>query len=60
LKRYIKSAPIKGVTSLQARDGTGQHFCSPAHPEVTRNCPARTAYAKPQIIFWPEPARNIT
>jgi len=27
--------------SLQGRDGTGQHFCSPAHPELTRNCPAR-------------------
>jgi len=41
------------------RDGTGQHFCSPAHPEVTSNRPARTVYAKPQIIFRPV-ARNET
>jgi len=24
-----------------SRDGTGQHFCSPARPELTRNRPAR-------------------
>jgi len=41
------------------RDGTGQHFCSPARPEVTRNRPAQTVYAKPQIIFRPI-ACNIT
>ena len=44
---------------LEIRVGTGQHFCSPARPEVTRNRPAQTVYAKPQIIFWPV-ARNVT
>jgi len=48
-----------GWQTIQSRDGTGQHFCSPARPEVTRNHPARTVYAKPQIIFRPV-ARNIT
>jgi len=44
------------------RDGTRQHFCCPARPEVTRNHSARTVYAQPQIIFQPWPARghNIT
>jgi len=41
---------IKGIL---IRDGTGQHFCSPARPELTRNCPAWPIYAKPQLIFWP-------
>jgi len=43
------------VQVVGTKDGTGQHFCSPARPEVTRNHPARTVYAKPQIIFWPGP-----
>jgi len=38
---------------VDSRDGTGQHFCSPAHPEVTTNRPAWTVYAKPQIISGP-------
>jgi len=25
--------------TFHSRDGTGQHFCSPARPEVTRNRP---------------------
>jgi len=37
------------------RDGTGQHFCSPARPELTRNRPAQTVYSKLQLIFWPGP-----
>jgi len=27
--------------SVYSRDGTGQNFCSPARPELTRNRPAR-------------------
>jgi len=38
-----------------ARDGTGQHFCSPAGPELTKNRQTRPVYAKSQIIFWPGP-----
>jgi len=41
------------------RDDTGQHFCSPAHPELTRNCPAQPVYAKLQLIFWPGPAHGL-
>jgi len=41
-----------------SRDGTGQHFCSPVHREVTRNRLARTVYVKPRIIFQPGPARG--
>jgi len=45
------------VYNIYDRDGTGQDFCSPARPEVIRNRPARTVYAKPHIIFrtspWP-------
>jgi len=40
------------------RDGTGQRFCSPARPELIRNCPALPVYPKQQIIFWPGPARG--
>jgi len=41
------------------RDGTGQHFCSPTLPELTRSRPGQPVCAKPQLIFWPGPARNI-
>jgi len=27
--------------NIQGRDDTGQHLCSPAHPELTKNRPAR-------------------
>jgi len=40
------------------RDGTGQHFCNPARPELTRNQPAWPVHTKPQPIFRPV-ARNI-
>jgi len=36
---------------VQTRGGTGQHFCSPARPELTRNCPAQPVYAQLQLIF---------
>jgi len=26
---------------MTVRDGTGQHFCNPTRPELTRNRPAR-------------------
>jgi len=40
------------------RDGTGQHFCTPARQELTRNRLARPVYAKLPLIFWPGPARG--
>jgi len=33
-------------------DGTGQHFFSLAHPELTRNCPARLLYAKLTTTYF--------
>jgi len=36
-----------------SRDGTGQHFCSLARAELTRNRPSQLLYAKLQLIFWP-------
>jgi len=49
---------MQSFGDIYTRDRTGQHFCSPAHLELTRNRPARPVYAKPQLIFWPEPARG--
>jgi len=46
------------IWNVYVRDGMGQHFWSPARPEVTRNRSARPVYAKPQIIFWPGAARG--
>jgi len=37
------------------KDGTGQHFCSPARPELTRNRLGQPVYCKLQLIFWPGP-----
>jgi len=56
-QHYLRSTLACGKMPT-TRDGTGQHFCSPARPEVTRSRPARTVYAKPHIIFRPGPARG--
>jgi len=36
------------------RDGTGQHFCSPAHPELTWNCPDRPVLPNCNIFSGPD------
>jgi len=58
LKTFWRHFWFELQNSPSSRDGTGQQFCSPAHPEVTRNHPALTVYAKPQIIFRCRPARG--
>jgi len=59
--RSLFAAQYWYCSCLWIGDGTGQHICSPARPEVglTKNRPAQTVNAKPQIIFRPGPARNI-
>jgi len=43
--------PSRKTDIVATRDGTGQHFCSPARPELTKNRPAQPVYAKLQLIF---------
>jgi len=54
----IRTEGVNPLIRLHCRDDTGQHFCSPTHPELTRNRPARPVYIKLQLIFWPGPARD--
>jgi len=51
LKEIRVRTPLK--MKHHARDGTGQHFCSPAHPDLTRNRLAQPVYGKLQLIFRP-------
>jgi len=51
-------APKTSRMDVGARDGTDQHFCSPARQELIRNRPAQPVYSKLQLIFWPGAARG--
>jgi len=45
--------------SVYTRDSTGQHFCSPACPDLKRNRLAQPVYDKLQLFFRPGPARSL-
>jgi len=44
-----------GFRLVSCREGTGQHICSPAHPELTWNCPDRPVLPNYNIFSGPWP-----